>query len=509
MEDRICSGERQLSKSDLQAHAARVAAGYSSLGVEENASVGIMLRNDLAYFEAMMGARLSGATAVPVNWHLSGEEVNFILRDADVRVLLVHADLLAMVEAHIPDDVEVLVAATPPEVAAAYRIAPDRCRVPAGRLEWHAWLQAFEPIDRPAERPGGPMLYTSGTTGRPKGVRRASMSNDALLTFHHASARTFGIREGMRAVATGPLHHSAPNAYANIGVRLGCYLRLMPCFDAEALLRLIESERLTHMHMVPTMFVRLLRLAEDIRNRYDLSSLESVVHGAAPCPNDIKRRMIEWWGPVIREYYGSTEASMTTAATSEEWLERPGTVGRAVSGARVEIHDERGRVQAPGEVGEIYVRLSMAPEFTYHKRDDDRRAVERDGLVTNGDVGYLDEDGYLFICDRKRDMIISGGVNIYPAEIEAVLLGHPGVRDCGVFGIPHHEYGETIAAAIEKEPRAALDEETVRRYLSEHLARFKVPSVVTFHDALPREDNGKIYKRRLRAPYWRDAGRNI
>jgi long-chain acyl-CoA synthetase len=261
--------------------------------------------------------------------------------------------------------------------------------------------------------------------------------------------------------------------------------------------------------MVPTMFVRLLKLPDETRQKYDLSSLEFVVHAAAPCPPAIKRQMIEWWGPVINEYYGATEMGAVVFHTSEEALRRPGTVGRPVKGGTVRIYDDQGRQLGPNQIGEVYLRIEGFPDFTYNGLDQQRREIERDGLVTAGDVGYLDEDGYLFLCDRKRDMVISGGVNIYPAEIEAVLISMPGVHDVAVFGIPDDEYGESLCAYIEPDQDSDLSADQVRRFMSGKLADYKAPRVIEFRRDLPREDSGKIFKRKLRDPHWERAGRRI
>jgi long-chain acyl-CoA synthetase len=308
---------------------------------------------------------------------------------------------------------------------------------------------------------------------------------------------------------TGPLYHAAPNFYGLFAVREGALAVLQPRFGGEELLRLIEHHRITHLHMVPTMFVRLLRLPEAMRRRYDLSSLESVVHGAAPCPIHVKQAMIDWWGPVVGEYYGGTETGFVTFHTAAEAARKPGTVGRPLTGVTLRIHDDAGRELPPGQIGEIYCSLYGAADFTYHGLPERRREIERDGLVTLGDMGYLDADGYLFLCDRKRDMVISGGVNIYPAEIEAALLALPGVRDCAVFGIPDDEFGESLCCCIEAETGAALGEAEVRAFLGERLSGFKVPQTIRFERELPREDSGKIIKRRLRDPYWSAVGRRI
>jgi long-chain acyl-CoA synthetase len=261
--------------------------------------------------------------------------------------------------------------------------------------------------------------------------------------------------------------------------------------------------------MVPTMFVRLLALPEQVRASYDISSLRWVVHAAAPCPPEVKRGMIEWLGPIVAEYYGSTETGPVVFCDSEEWLAHPGTVGRAIEGAVVKVLDEDGRELPPGESGEVFVWLDTWPNFTYEGDEDKRRSVERDGLVSCGDIGYLDDAGYLYLNDRRSDMVISGGVNIYPAEIEACLLALPGVRDCAVFGIPHDEFGEALAAHVELDQDASLDEEDVRAHVRANLAGYKTPAVVKLGGGLPREDSGKIFKRRLREPYWAGRGRAI
>jgi long-chain acyl-CoA synthetase len=263
------------------------------------------------------------------------------------------------------------------------------------------------------------------------------------------------------------------------------------------------------MHIVPTMFVRLLRLPTEVRKKYDLSSLGCVTHGAAPCAPAVKRQMIDWWGPVINEYYGATETGIVVWHNSAEALKKPGTVGRVVDGATMRIVDDQSCDVKQGEVGEIYLRGPMPTEFTYNNDDAKRREIALGELVTVGDVGYQDSDGYLYLCDRKRDMIISGGVNIYPAEIESVLIQMPGVRDCAVFGIPDEEFGEQICAHVEPLGGASIDASGVRAYLAQHLARYKVPKVVELSATLPREDSGKIFKRKLRAPYWEKAGRSI
>lgn len=258
------------------------------------------------------------------------------------------------------------------------------------------------------------------------------------------------------------------------------------------------------------MFERLLKLPEEVRSRYDVSSLRFVVHAAAPCSPATKRAMIEWWGPIIHEYYGSTETGPVTFVNSEEWLEHPGSVGRAMNNAAIRVLDDDRRVLGAGEVGEIVAgSASGNNEFTYHGDDAKRRAADRDGLFAPGDVGYLDDDGYLYLCDRKIDMIISGGANIYPAAIEAELHKHDAVADCAVFGIPDEEFGEAVHAVVSLRPAAVATEDQIKRFLRERIASYQVPRRVEFRDDLPREDSGKIFKRKLRDPYWAEVGRAI
>jgi len=505
----IESGERRVPVEQVQHNGDRAARGFASLGVREGDSVAMLLRNDVCIFEAMAGASVLGAYAVPVNWHWKGEESGYVIRDCGARVLVVHADLLAQVQDELPDAMTVLVAKTPPEIADAYGIARERCAPAAGALNWDDWLRRFAPWDAPPAASRGNMIYTSGTTGRPKGVRREPASPELQQQNTQRAAEAFGVRPGANVAMTGPIYHSAPSGYGRLAFQLGCNILLLPRFDAEGLLQAIEQHRLSHMHVVPTMFTRLLKLPQEVRTRYDVSSLEFVIHGAAPCPPEIKRRMIEWWGPVIHEYYGSTEAGIVTVVDSEQWLARPGTVGRPMPGTRVAVYDEQGEALPAGQSGEIYMTLNTLTDFTYHNADEKRREIGRGNMVTNGDVGYIDEEGYVYLNDRKRDMVISGGVNIYPAEIEAVLHEMPGVHDCAVFGIPDEEFGEALAAAVQQDDGVALEEAEVRAWLRERLAGYKVPRIVAFHADLPREDSGKIFKRKLREPYWQEAGRSI
>jgi long-chain acyl-CoA synthetase len=503
---RLILGRQTVEAEALADRVRRAATALAGQGVGPGDAVAFLLRNDVPVFEVSQAAQLLGAYALPINWHFGPEEVDFILRDSGAKALVVHADLAARVQAPaLPR----LIAETPPEIGAAYGIAGPAGAVPPGETDWHALVARSARYEGPPGQATTTMLYTSGTTGQPKGVRRDPMTPERAGLVQKAMARVFGTRPGQTMLAAAPLYHAAPNAMAMAASRVDGTVVLMPRFDAEALLASIERHRVTHVFMVPVMFVRLLRLPEQVCRRYDLSSLEWVVHGAAPCAPEIKRAMIDWWGPVIHEFYGASELGAIAACSSAEWRERPGTLGRLVPGAIAAAFDDAGRRLGPGEVGEIYARQTYYPDFTYHGQDARRHEVERDGMVTCGDVGYLDAEGYLFLCDRKRDMVISGGVNIYPAEIEATLITLPGVADCAVFGIPDPEFGEALCAVVQPIVDSGLSDEDVRRFLRARLSGFKVPRRIELRDSLPREDSGKIFKRKLREPFWVGTGRQI
>lgn len=495
----IVVGEQTLSKADLMARARRAATGFARLGVRENDAIALLLRNDFAFLEVTQAANSIGAYAVPLNWHASADEVAYMLQDCSPRVLVAHADLIGPVRHVVPADVEVLVVPTP---------EGDSPTSSEDRL-WDDWIASFPELEIAPRPPRSSWIYTSGTTGRPKGVRREAANPSQAAAMRDLFQVVYGCREGMRGFVGGPLYHASPNAFARQGLALADVLLLSARFDPETLLQQIERYKLTTLVMVPTFFVRLLKLPKEVRERYDVSSLELVLHTGAPCPPDIKRAMIDWWGPVIVETYGGSETGIATICTSAEWLERPGTVGRVVPGGRIKILDDQHRELATGKSGEIFARSPAYPDFVYHGRADDRRAVEIDGLITCGDVGYLDENGYLFLNDRKRDMIISGGVNIYPAEIEAVLQACPGVQDCAVFGIPDEEFGERIYAAVQPDAGVTLTIAEIKSFVGRRLAGFKVPREVQFYDALPREESGKIFKRKLREPFWADRTNQI
>lgn len=510
MSRRIISGEREAPVEGVLVNAARAASGLESLGAEPGDAIAVFMRNDIAFFEAAGAASLLGLYAVPINWHYGPEEAGYILEDCGAKALIIHSDLLPGIESAIPEGLPVFVVETPPEIAAGYGVSPDLVAVPQGRTAWSDWIAGFEPMQPREVASPGAMIYTSGTTGRPKGVRRTPATPAHMETLYEVINMAFGLRPGARTIIPAPMYHSAPNSYAALSITYELdEIVLMPRFDPEELLRLIEKHKITHLQTVPTMFVRMLKLPKEVREKYDVSSLEFVVHAAAPCAPEIKRQMIEWWGPVINEYYGSTETGCVVFCNSEDWLAHQGSVGKAMPGAFLRVLNDEGEDQPVGVPGDVYTRIKNGPDFTYNGDDAKRRGAEREGLISVGDIGYLDEDGFLFLCDRRNDMVISGGVNIYPAEIESCLISHPGIADCAVFGIPDDDFGEALCACVLRADGTSMSEADVQAHVKEHLATYKTPKVIEFVDELPREDSGKIFKRKLREPYWEGRERRI
>ena len=469
----------------------RLAGGLYRLGLREGDVVAVLLRNDPAYADVIHACRAAGIYFCTLNWHFTAAELEFILADCGARVVLGHADLLQAAMPALPAD--------------AHVFAVDAAGEAPTFADYESWLASQEPYDGPVVAPRGHMAYTSGTTGRPKGVRRAAVPLEELPAHQNALRAlvraVYGVEDGCRALVSAPLYHSAPASIASNVLLYGERLVLMERFDAEQTLALIERHRIDMAYLTPTMYVRLIRLPDAVWNRYDVSSLRFVASTGAPCPPDVKRAIIERLGPVIHETYASTEAGLITLASSTDALARPGTAGRPVGSAELRILDGDGRECAPGEIGTIYARQPAYADFTYHNLPDARRAIERDGLVTLGDVGYVDADGYLFVCDRSADMILSGGVNVYPAEIEHALLRLPGVHDCAVVGLPDPEYGERLHAVVQLESGAVLDAAAMQSALREVLAGYKVPRTFSTTGALPRDDNGKVARARVRAEW--------
>ncbi|MFX3657910.1 MAG: AMP-binding protein [bacterium] len=428
-------------------------------------------------------AQLAGLYYTPVSVQFQRDEVRYILDDCDAAALVYHPSQLDKVAD-----------------------APQRLRID---IEHWPDIIAGEPQTLPADAgEGAEMLYSSGTTGRPKGVRGAR-PGAALGTVSALFQRRVALHRVDRDavyLSTAPLYHSAPLRYNAMMHRRGATSVIMPRFDAADSLALIERHAITHSQWVPTMFVRLLRLPDAMRERHDLSSHRVAVHAAAPCPPEVKRRMIDWWGPILYEYYSGTEGNGQTAIDSAEWLAHPGSVGRPVIGD-VHIVGEDGDELPRGGTGRVF--FSGGPSFEYYKAPEKTaEAHDHRGWSTLGDIGHLDHDGYLYLTDRASHMIISGGVNIYPREVEDVLLGHPAVQDAAVFGIPDAEFGEQVKAAVELVKDAAgrptaISAEALIDFCRSRLAHLKCPRSIDFHDALPRHQTGKIYKSSLREPYLR------
>ena len=473
----LAFADRILDPADLELRAARAATGLRSLGLGEGDVVALMLRNSPAFVEVALAARRIGAYFCPINWHFKAAETAHILTDSGAKILVTSPDLRQAIGSAVPPQLPVI-------------------------DDWDSWREGHVAAQGPEARPRGMVPYTSGTTGRPKGVRRLPPppSDAAGQTERVARLNRLvqGLETGARCLISAPLYHSAPCGYVMAAAQCGAWLRIQPRFDAVDTLATIQRERISHLYLVPTMYVRLLQLPAEVRDRYDLSSVRFVASTGSPCAPELKRAMIEWWGPVINECYASSETGYITFITSQEALERPGSVGRPAGNAVVRILDEEKRELPPGRIGTIYARQPAVPDFTYIGNDAARRAIDHDGLVSVGDMGYLDKAGYLYVCDRATDMVISGGVNIYPAEIEAVLTSMPAVADCAVFGVPDPEFGESLVAYVQPAPGAAIAPAAVQEWIRERLAGYKVPRAVHIVPALPREETGKRFKRRLR-----------
>ena len=490
-------GGRAVSYAELAGRADQYGRGLQALGLRPGDAVAGMLPNSTEALALFFAAMQTGLYVVPVNWHLAAAEVAYILTDSGAAAFVAH-ERFAKVAADAADQAG---------IAAGARFA-------VGHIPGFAPLAGLGAASQGRPEPraaGAPMVYTSGTSGRPKGVRRPLTGEDPDQP-PRASTWFFGIFslapfDDNVHLCCSPLYHTAVLNFATISLQLGHPVVLMDRFDPEDLLARIDRHRVTHAHMVPTQFRRLLALPKDVRDRYDVSPMRAAIHSAAPCPPDVKQQMLDWWGPVITEYYAASEGG-GTVITGPQWLARPGSVGLPWPGSEIRVLDEAGDDVPAGQPGLVYMRMGTST-FDYYKDEAKTLASRARGMFTVGDVGYLDGDGYLYLCDRKSDMIISGGVNIYPAEIENALSGHPAVDDVAVFGIPHEEWGEEIKAVVQPapgfEPGPALTGDLLA-FLDGRLARFKLPRTIDYVAELPRDPNGKLYKRRLRDPYW--AGRD-
>lgn len=493
-------GSRRVERAWLDERSQRLAHGMAALGIREGDVVAVFMRNHMAYLEIILACRRLGVYYTPINWHFTAAEVAYILQDSGARVVFTETDLLGTVEDANTGGVPVFSVNTTGSQSAKAQNYDD-------------WVEAQPCYDGPAVSPRGHMAYTSGTTGRPKGVVRDAVPTNQLVQAQEQMLRvvelTMGLKQGCRALTTAPIYHSAPSLFCQMSLLLSDFFMVMERFDAETFLQLVERHSVEVAYMVPIMFVRLLKLPASVRKQYDLSSLKFVASTGAPCPPEVKLQMIEWLGPVIYETYASSEVGMVTVADSEQAMLKPGTAGKPVGAGEIRILDENGAILPSNQAGKVYVRQPAYADFTYRNNPQARKDVERDGFIGLGDIGYLDEDGFLFICDRESDMVLSGGVNIYPAEIEHALLGHDAIADCAVIGVPDQEYGESLRAFIDLEPGRRLDEQALRLWLEQHVARYKIPQKFVFGHEVPRDPNGKMSRKKLREQYWEAHQRKV
>jgi long-chain acyl-CoA synthetase len=482
--------EGRLTFAELNARCNQLARALRARGVGQGDALAVFAHNSFELVETLLATRRIGVRLTPLSFHLGADEAGYILRDCDAKVFVATSRFA---------DAAVAAAASAPAVQTRIAAGGD---IP-GFERFRDFTRGHDGSDIDDPVMGTNMLYTSGTTGKPKGVERGAAPAMAPA----ASIAPGAYQQGTDLhLCTGPLYHAAPLSFSLILPLLrGVGVVLMDNWEAERTLQLIEEHCITHTHMVPTMFHRLLALPQEVRDRYDLSSLKFLLHGAAPCPIPLKQALIEWLGPVVYEYYGATEG-IGTFVDSETWLAKPGTVGRPVPEDQIRIMDDGGNELPAGTSGNVYLKAPGAARFNYHKDQAKTQAAFRGDYFSLGDVGHLDSDGFLFLTDRSANLIISGGVNIYPAESDAVLLTHPAVEDVAVIGVPNEEWGEEVKAVVELRqahvPSQSLERELID-YCRSHLAHYKCPRSVDFVDKLPRYDNGKIYKHALREAYRR------
>ena len=489
------------SFGELAGRAHQLVHALRASGIGPGEIFAYVLPNDVDMLLWQLAAQEGGYQSIALNPALSGAEIQRIVDHSGAAAIVLHADFGERVD----------------QLTGTGSI---KLRVSVGGLV-PGWtlvddLTKTQPLTEPPDRRlGQPIAYSSGTTGQPKAVVRPPMSvadpsaaADAMKIFGRAFQ--FQPLTGVHLVSAG-MHHGGCQSFFHGALHVGQALAILGKFDAEKTLEAIDRYKVTTAYMVPTQFVRLLRLPQEIKDRYDVSSLEVVVHSAAPCPIEVKKQMMEWWGPVIWETYGGMEGA-ATIAKPYRWLDKPGTVGRSVAGMTVKILDEDGTELPPGELGNVYLEPVQGATFAYKDDPELTASVSRGRAFTLGDVGYLDEDGYLFIRDRAKDMIISGGVNIFPAEVEAVLSEHPSVGDVAVIGVPDPEWGEQVKAVVELVDGAAPSDELGAQLIAfcqDRIGRYKCPRTVDFKDQLPRTDGGKLYKRILRDEYWATTERSV
>ena len=494
----ITSDGGTISFGELYARSRRVAALLHEAGLRRGDGVALILSNRGEFFEITWGCQLSGLYYTAVNTHFTVDEVGYVVGDSDAKALFVDASMTDLA-AHVRDA----------NSAVQVRVAVG------GELPgWESYEDALAAAgEAPPVADGSEMLYSSGTTGRPKAVRRPLPTDGngswAQAVLEMALTLRYKMSPDSVYLSPAPLYHAAGVNYTMAVNRVGAAAIIMRKFDAETVLRLIETYRVTHAQFVPTMFVRMLKLPESTREKYDVSSLQYVLHAAAPCPVDVKHRMIDWFGPIIHEYYGGTEGFAGTTISPEEWLAHPGSVG--IPMAPVHVVGDGGEELPLGQSGELY--FEGGPDFEYFKDPAKTASVYNErGWRSLGDMGYVDADGYMYLTDRSTFMIVSGGVNIYPQEAENLLVMHPKLVDAAVFGVPNDEFGEEVKAVVQPvdgvHPGPELEAELIR-YCRAHLAGYKCPRPVEFDPELPRDPNGKLYKRRIRERYWQGRASRI
>jgi long-chain acyl-CoA synthetase len=484
-------GDRRWTYGELDRWVNRTAHALAARGVGPGGRVAILLPNCPEFFAVTHATAQLGALAVPINARWRRDEIAHILGDAKPAVLVFgaeHADeaLAARAQADHPPTSSCLAVGQVDGItsfADAVAASPDS-----------------PPPASTAETGFNVLVYTSGTTGRPKGVMHPTFDPKIGFEAQKALCAMWGFGPDDVHLVVGPIYHTMPNAYAAQHLFVGATVVLMPKFDARECLRLITAERVTTSSMVPAHFIRILEVPDEERARHDLSSVRRVLHAAAPCPPEVKRRIMRVFPPnTVWEFYGATEGP-GTIISPEEWLERPGSVGRPWPGMAISVLDDDGNEVPAGTIGTIYIASTSGRKFSYHNDAEKTASAFRGDRFTVGDLGWLDDAGYLFIADRRTDMVISGGVNVYPAEIEAALIAHPDVIDAAVFGIPDERWGQALHAVVEA--RTPITADAVQGWCREKLADYKCPRTVEFVDELPRDPNGKVLKRQLRAPYW-------
>ena len=490
---RMAGSGKAISYRELDQLSNQGAHLFRTLGLKTGDHIALLMENRLAFMEICWAAQRSGLYYTAISRYLTQDEIAYIIKDCGAKLVITSPACADQVQGLITDA---------PGGPLFYML--DEPRPGFRSFDKEAIVQPTTPI--PDEVAGYDMLYSSGTTGRPKGIKRQSENNPIDMPnpfLRILCADMCGMNSDSIYLSPAPLYHAAPLRFNMMAITLGGTSIIMESFDAETFLRLVEKYRVTQSQLVPTMFVRMLKLPDEVRLRYDVSSLKGAIHAAAPCPIDVKAKMIDWWGPILIEYYAGSEGNGITVSTSEQWLTHRGTVGRAVVG-KVKILDDNDQEAPTGQIGTVY--FADAPVFAYHNDPEKtKRAYNARGWSTLGDVGYLDDEGFLYLTDRKSYMIISGGVNIYPQETEDVLITHADVADVAVFGVPNEEMGEEVKAVVQPHDMSragkALEAELIS-FCRKHLSPIKCPKSIDFEAELPRTPTGKLVKRHLRDKYW-------